>query len=216
MKKMSNEELFALSMVIGSDAILLQEKQGQAELTNQQSNIIELPVKSNSRATAEQIYTDFGFTIVGPSEDDLFLKVDVGKWKVKATEHAMWNNLVDSSDNVRAKIFYKAAFYDRDAFVNSPLTRYSINMKYFDLEYSDTYDRINKEPVIFGVMDGQEVIQSFGEKPFTKLYDKSWDDKNHYAWWKEYEQFKESVKNQAEQWLNSNYPDWKNPLACWS
>jgi len=39
-------------------------------------------------------------------------------WKKRSTGHSMWNDLVDDKGRVRATFFYKAAFYDRDAFIN--------------------------------------------------------------------------------------------------
>jgi hypothetical protein len=38
-------------------------------------------------------------------------------WKVVPTDHSMWSDLVDAKGEKRASIFYKAAFYDRDAFI---------------------------------------------------------------------------------------------------
>ena len=39
-------------------------------------------------------------------------------WKKEATDHSMWSKLVDADGVERASIFYKAAFYDRAAFMN--------------------------------------------------------------------------------------------------
>ena len=49
--------------------------------------------------------------------DDLFARVRLPDgWRVKATDHAMWSDLLDESGRKVASIFYKAAFYDRRAF----------------------------------------------------------------------------------------------------
>lgn len=50
--------------------------------------------------------------------DPLFSEVKLPNgWKIIATEHNMWMTLIDRDGRERAKIFYKAAFYDRRAFI---------------------------------------------------------------------------------------------------
>jgi hypothetical protein len=51
--------------------------------------------------------------------DDIFVNVELPPmWKVEPTDHSMWNTLVDEKGNKVAEIFYKAAFYDRSAFMH--------------------------------------------------------------------------------------------------
>jgi hypothetical protein len=38
-------------------------------------------------------------------------------WQKRATDHDMWSELVDADGVVVASMFYKAAFYDRRAFL---------------------------------------------------------------------------------------------------
>ncbi len=48
--------------------------------------------------------------------DDLFRFAEIPKgWKIVPTNHALWSDLVDAESKVRARIFYKYAFYDRQA-----------------------------------------------------------------------------------------------------
>ena len=50
--------------------------------------------------------------------DPLFCEAKLpAGWKKEATDHSMWSKLVDDKGRTRASIFYKAAFYDRDAFL---------------------------------------------------------------------------------------------------
>lgn len=96
-----------------SDLIEAQEAQGQRELVNS----TQLPVKVNSgdRKTLEKAGVVFGRA----TGIDLFVEATLpAGWKKKATDHSMWSELVDETGKVRATIFYKAAFYDRDAFIN--------------------------------------------------------------------------------------------------
>ncbi len=50
--------------------------------------------------------------------DDLFVNVQLPDgWRKKPTDHSMWSELLDDKGVKRAAIFYKAAFYDRSAFI---------------------------------------------------------------------------------------------------
>jgi hypothetical protein len=101
-----------------------QEAQGQLELINAQ----QLPSKYRG-GDATELYTKMGIGIIGPSEGDkLFFDVVLPPgWKKERTDHSMWNNLRDDKGRLRATFFYKAAFYDRDAFI-VPERRYSFNI----------------------------------------------------------------------------------------
>ena len=96
----------------GPAAIERQEKRGQDALVRSQV----LPIKC-LRCSREQI-EELG-VVFGEPVDDLFINVTLPDgWEVRPTDHSMWSELVDDEDTVRASIFYKAAFYDRDAFIS--------------------------------------------------------------------------------------------------
>lgn len=115
-----------------------QERRGQSELINSTDkdnvfNLCQLPSKwntgkENSLALKEQ-YEAMGIKVIGDSKGDkLFLDVELPiGWQIKNTDHSMWNELVDDKGRVRATFFYKAAFYDRDAFINFD-RRYNFTM----------------------------------------------------------------------------------------
>jgi hypothetical protein len=92
-----------------------QEKRGQQELVNSS----QLPVKLGIRGDAKQEYEKRGIKVLGPSAGDpLFYDVELpAGWQTKATDHSMWNHLLDAEGEKVAEYFYKAAFYDRDAFI---------------------------------------------------------------------------------------------------
>ena len=87
-----------------------QESRGQRELVN--SDVLPAEIHGD-RQKLENAGVIFG----EPVEDDpLFINATLPDgWKKQATDHSMWSNLVDSDGNERARIFYKAAFYDRCA-----------------------------------------------------------------------------------------------------
>ena len=103
---------------VNPQAIEAQEKQGQEELVNSS----QLPKYTNTgirKAEAKEKYEELGIKVKSDSRgDDLFVDVEMPKgWKVQATDHSMWSDLVDDKGHKKAEIFYKAAFYDRDAFI---------------------------------------------------------------------------------------------------
>lgn len=136
---------------------------------------------ANVRETLKQM----GITL-GAEVDDLFVKAQLPDgWTKRATDHAMWSDLVDEKGRKRAAIFYKAAFYDRNAHMGLCL-RYRC----------DCYEPCD-DGYATVVKDGNTTMQVIGarEKGDYRL------GKEHY--------------NQAVDWLDSHYPDWKNPLAYW-
>ncbi len=94
-----------------SDIIPEQEARGQREFVNSTT----LPKKPSH--LCKQI-EEMGI-VFGEGVDDLFIQVTLPEgWKKEPTDHSMWSRLVDNEGRERAKIFYKAAFYDRDAFLS--------------------------------------------------------------------------------------------------
>lgn len=99
-------------------AIENQEKQGQKELVESS----QLPRKVNPYATgptAKEAYEKMGIKVLDESKDDLFYNVVLPSgWSIQCGDHSMWSALLDDKGVERASIFYKAAFYDRKAFIN--------------------------------------------------------------------------------------------------
>lgn len=100
------------------NAIEAQEAEGQVGLVNS----LQLPKKCNSPSgvNATWQYSKMGIKVFTSSKgDDLFMGVKLPDgWKKESTDHSMWSNLLDDKGRVRATLFYKASFYDRDAFIN--------------------------------------------------------------------------------------------------
>ena len=112
---------FMESLLTGdvSKAIENQEKRGQSALVNSS----KLPIKygrGDVKDTVEYLnkLKAIGIKVI-EDKDDLFMEVELPTgWSLKRTDHSMWSNLVDNKGRERASIFYKSAFYDRDAFIN--------------------------------------------------------------------------------------------------
>lgn len=134
--------------------------------------------------------------------DDLFYSVELPEgWKVEATDHHMWNNLFDDKGRRRANFFYKAAFYDRDAFINFE-HRYSFKICPFDDYQSDaSYEERKFKPWKVFFTDNGEKIKEIEEIiPTTD---------------KEYYKVDDTLAKIGKAYLNENYPDWEDINAYW-
>lgn len=174
-------------------AIENQEAQGQKELNESQ----QLPKKCNSPRgiNAAEQYHKMGIKVLTSSKgDDLFLGVKMPNgWKKEATDHSMWNNLVDDKGRIRGRFFYKAAFYDRDSFMNFT-TRYEWKCDYSEKEFHSyhVWDSEKKEAVFV-----TEKMSSDCNTPgYFKMQDK--------------------LQKQCEDFLAHNFPNHKDINAYWS
>lgn len=91
-----------------------QEKDGQRQLVNSD----RLPVRFNSGK--QEDFEALGFTFGDPDPNDpLFRPATLPEgWKREGSDHAMWSHLLDQHGRKRVAIFFKAAWYDRDAFMS--------------------------------------------------------------------------------------------------
>ena len=97
-------------------AIEASESMGQHQLVASS----DLPVKVQSPET-DETFKAMGISLGQPYEDDpLFrpAKLPLG-WRREPSDHSMWSYVVDETGEKRIAIFYKAAFYDRRAFMRS-------------------------------------------------------------------------------------------------
>lgn len=180
--------MIAMAAIMGEPlSIQHQEAQGQASLINSETLPIEM--ESSDKATLEKAGVKFGKKVVG---DNLFQYVQLpAGWKKVPTNHSMWSKLVDDKGRERASIFYKAAFYDREAHLSTS-RRYNIN---YD------YDRMEKENVIVNnITDCGKIIHTTEPKPIG----------TRPRW---------TVKDEAHAlgvlWLDTNFPDWRDSSAYW-
>ena len=145
-----------------------------------------------TREKLEQMGIKFGEDV-----DDLFVAVQLPDgWKKRATGHSMWSELLDQKGRQRAKIFYKAAFYDRRASISLSY-RYTVN----------SYEACDK--------DGNAAED--GKHTHIKVVVLDCDQPVHVVGIyedRDYSLGSELVK-QAKAWLDQNHPDWRDPLAYW-
>jgi hypothetical protein len=217
--------LCAMSGESPSVAIENQEKRGQQAVVRNQ----RLPKKANSHTVPRDIffngvenkmsyeerekittaniieytrakYERMGIEII-EEYDDLFWSVKLPEgWEIRATDHTMWNELIDNKGKKRATFFYKAAFYDRDAFTNFQ-TRFQVSVDH-TADPSSDYEVWCKSDYIGTVKDGEEVIYKTDLVAATGDY--SEDDKVKKVLWDE-----------LEDYMGKNYPDYKDINAYW-
>jgi hypothetical protein len=106
--------LLAEGMATGSATSFIenQERSGQRQLVNSD----RLPSEAKGgRAEWEAL----GFAFGEPDPDDpLFMPATLPEgWKREPSDHDMWSYVTDQHGRRRAEVFYKAAFYDRKAFM---------------------------------------------------------------------------------------------------
>lgn len=186
-------------------AIEAQEEAGQQEL----ARASQLPAKiNNPRAIdAKAAYERMGILVYPFSEkiarifkeqvkkidnDPIFVSVILPSgWKIEPTDHSMWSNLKDGGGRIRASVFYKAAFYDRDAFSNL-ICRYEANTAFVDL----SPDAKGYDQYAF-VVDN-----STGEELFKTPAFASYDEGRPF-------------RQQAQDFIAANFPDHADFAAYW-
>lgn len=97
----------------GSGAFIEEmEREGQAQLVTSD----RLPTRMDP---AQPEWEALGFTFGEPDPHDPMFRLATlpEGWKRKGSSHAMWSYITDQHGRDRVSIFYKAAFYDRDAFM---------------------------------------------------------------------------------------------------
>lgn len=159
----------------------------------------KITTQNNIEYTRQQ-YEKMGITIV-KEYDDLFWNVILPDgWEIKATDHSMWNELYDNKGRKRANFFYKAAFYDRDAFINFD-TRYHVCVDHV-ADASSDYEVWKNSDYQGVVKDIEEVIFSTECVPTTGDY---WEDNK----------VKDTLRKQLEKYMEENYPNYEDINAYW-
>lgn len=158
-------------------------------------------VDNNKIEFVKQQYERMGIKII-KQDDNLFYSVELPEgWNTKSTDHHMWNNLFDNKGRRRADFFYKAAFYDRDAFINFNC-RYGFTILPFDnYESNASYEERKFKPWKLFLTDNGKRIKELKEIiPTTD---------------EEYYRVDEVLGKIGRAYLEDNYPNWQDINAYW-
>lgn len=157
-----------------------QEAAGQAELADSD----RLPKKLRG-GTREQLQA-IGF-VFGADIDNLFVQAQLPPGWSKRMENSYYTTVLDEKGRDRARLFYKAAFYDRRADM-SMVTRFSI------ATYQPGKDEQHR---CAAIMNSGAVMLDLGEWPMD-----NWNAR-------------EEKEKAGQAWLEENYPHWQDPFAHW-
>jgi hypothetical protein len=186
-----------LNMIAASspNGIEEQEKNGQSRFAANST----LPRKMNN---AQPLLEQLGF-VFGDVADELFVNVQMPEgWSKRAQEGtSYWTDLLDERGRVRGAIFYKAAFYDKDAFFR-------------------LHQRYSAESYIPCDADGTPIKGDLNKTPDYFLHAiRDWDRSIvHAVGHRRHKDFgtADTLEELAAKWLEENKPDWNNPMAYWN
>jgi len=176
-----------------SNYITGMEAQGQRQLINS----AQLPVKGSTDPILAAMRITFGETVQG---DPLFRSATLPEgWKKQGSDHAMWSYIVDDKGRRRAGIFYKAAFYDRDAHIGA--------RRRFEINRGDYNDEAN----IYHVINdgGREVFRTGIKK--IETYNENRE--NYYTTLGVVEKEQHAA---CLAWLDEHHPEHKDVDTGWS
>jgi len=179
-----------------------QEARGQRDFVANET----LPVKING-GSREQ-FEAMGIVFLDRGHgDDLFVPVHLPQgWKKVPTDHSMWSDLVDDKGRKRASVFYKAAFYDRDAFMGVE-RRFHYGSEPI-LGYNDPNYREGGYHCV--VTDCGKVIWKSEEQVEPEPpYD---EDRQT---WLDWQNRRDGLARLGKAWLDEHCPLWEDCLAYW-
>lgn len=133
--------------------------------------------------------------------DDLFVKAELPEgWTKEPLDHSMWSDILDGDGSKRGSIFYKGAFYDRQA-------HFSLNSRFGVRNiYEESNDELGLEPADAEVR--QKVIV-FDEKQNEILFENdSWIEPRD---WDTQEEISKEMKEKIENLV----PNWNHCLKSW-
>lgn len=217
--------LYAMEGEDPSKAIENQERRGQQDVVQNQrlprrsndvcvpfdvlwegiSNDMEIEDKwmiqtSNIEKYTKNQYKKMGIRII-EKHDTLFWNVELPiGWCIKATDHSMWNALYDNKGRKRASFFYKASFYDRDAFIKFD-TKFKLSVDHV-ADISEGYDIWSKSDYQGIINDGDAII--YKTNKITPTGDIFYDEK-----------IRKTLIHDLEVWMDCHYPNYKDINAYW-
>lgn len=173
-----------------------QEAEGQKILI---AHADHLPIKGTiddpvKRQQWETVGFVFGEPIPEPTQRGLavFVACTFPKgWSPRATGHSMWSEVLDDKGRNRARVFFKAAFYDYNAHTFGLEARYRWGSEMSD---GDRY------PMRFGITDAGRLIHVLKEFATREEY---------------YASDSDTERLEARMWLKKRFPDHENPMAYW-
>lgn len=161
----------------------------EAQEMDGQHDLLARDIMPRRLRPGREAFEKIGF-VFGKFADDLFIEAKLPEgWAKKATDHALHSEILDGQGRKRGSLFYKAAFYDREAHA-SLVCRYGIRS--CDVEG----DAEKCELTVWDYANGKS-IHSAGQgdaRDYKRL---------------------DELRAAAARWLDDHFPDNKNVIAYW-
>ena len=192
----SREELEGLKMLIRTmsgenNVIEHMEAEGQQEAVRN-----TMMAKDMSPSKEEWEKLGFAFTDL-PDDKVLCIATLPEGWELKATSHSMWNDIIDRNGMKRGSMFYKAAFYDRCAYMTVE-RRYEVCSTDVDGDYSTIEIYFGNENERLFVAGQVHTPKDISREERKAIYVKT-----------------EKLKALAKRFGDENYPGWESVHAYW-
>jgi len=189
-----------LAMMVGSDAIDIEQQVSQKYLkrTDVLPRVIDR-YSSDKRGieALEAAGVEFDWKDMS---DKLFVPVKLPPgWQKVHRDHAMYMWLVDENGRRRGDIFYKSAFYDRDAFM-TVLTRFDIRQLYLKGYGYLVMEVRDQDKVLYRTRPRKNPTAR--ERPSSEDF-------------RDLDVLRKAAHAEALQWLQARYPGWEDPVNYW-
>lgn len=213
-KDFHNDPLLALLGAMGGTERYIDnmEAQGQRELVAE----MVLPIKGIDDYREGGPYASLGIKVgerASADADELFVKVELPPgWTKVATSHSMWSDIVDERGRPRIGVFYKAAFYDRDAHIGPPRRRYTVAIGNDNKTYADDPEMSTHRIVVDNAFPMQYNDHGYIEREGAILH--SVVLKRQHDAQKGFE-LSDAADAAARAWLDEHFPQHNDPLAYW-
>jgi hypothetical protein len=186
---------------LGVKGIEASERRGQRELVNAS----QLPIEG--LLDERTIWEAMGVKIIDADhgKDPCFISVELPPgWTKRATHEAYWSDLVDAKGHKRARIFYKAAPYDRRAYI-SVTHRFTIRWNTELPDYLEvfTYEVRDGDRTLFSIASPRVDLATASSGSAARANERN-------------EQTSDQLVGVCIQWLvDHGFPDFRDPLAYW-
>ena len=147
---------------------------------------------------SREAWEKFGFEFIDDYEDEVLIEAKLPEgWSIRATDHSMWNEIVDANGYVRGNMFYKSSFYDRDAHMDL-CRRYGIHSDYVDEDYTTSeiyFGNRNEKIFVAGQVCIPRGLSAEERKAKSEEKDRLFD--------------------MAKEFADKYYPNWEDVNAYW-
>lgn len=184
-----------------------QEAGAQRDLVRSQ----QVPIKLGS---PKELFEKLGFKF-GRTVDKLFQEAALpeGWTKVPSPSHSSYSYVLDAKGRARWMIYYKGAFYDRQADGYSLSRRFRLQAQK-DYDYKGPGEKpVWGEVLDYGVPFDPKETYHGGVKPAViyRSQEKKFVPKD--VW--DIDRVERMVRLEMELWLDAQYPNHEDPLAYW-